>query len=105
MPNTVKLKVAPLSELLSELLEQVDKLTLTSTNPDLTPLIVEKIQLEKIKQSKKKVYKLDKAYFKAEYKNVKKAIRDDYKEDKEEVKNNLVESKNPEWKDLYEEVL
>lgn len=76
-----------------EYLKEVGSLEQFAPKPNLSPLIIEeRYQLEKIKHSKKKVYKLDKAYFKAEYKNVKRAIKKDYKEDKEEIKNNLVES-------------
>ena len=82
-----------ISDKKDEYLKQVDSLKQNLNKPNLTPLIVEeKLKYEKIKSGKKKSYKVDKTYIKAQYKSVKKAIRKSYKKDKQEIKNNLVEN-------------
>ena len=82
-----------ISDKKDEYLKQVDSLKQNFNKPNLTPLIVEeKLKYERIKSGKKKSYKVDKTYIKAQYKSVKKAMRKNYKEDKQEIKNNLVEN-------------
>lgn len=75
-------------------LKEVDNLKLVLTKqPNMNPLITEnKFSYERLKHGKKKVYLLDKAYAKAQYKEVKREIKKEYKDDKEEIKNNLVEN-------------